>query len=157
MELGCEFLDLPLASMARCREEVTMVGGGEVRREDPDGREGHGAIREHVEDDREPPRGAGRLDAIVGGMLGEMEDLRTVGEERGKAFAEVEAAFVQDGEVADEGYGCLPLVLGEELDPGEEVPIGEVLGTREDIFAHRFHRMAGPARTGYAPHGLMVG
>jgi len=155
MELGDEFLHLPLAHVAGRGEQVAVVGGREVRREQPHRCESHGAILEHLEDHRELPRGASGFDAIVGGVLGEMENLRTVGEEGGEALGKVEASLIEDGEVGDKDCGRRALLLGEELYPGDEILIGEVLSTREGIFVHRSLRMAGPATVEYAPRELM--
>ena len=71
-----------------------MILVREVSRQEPYGREVYGPILEPLEDDRELPDGAGGLDAAVGRMPGEVENLRTIREQRGVAFGKVQAAFV---------------------------------------------------------------
>ena len=75
----------------------------------------HRAIAEHLKKDRELPAGPGSLDAVIRRVLGEMEDLGAVREERGAAFGQVQAAHVEFGEMGDKDRRHLPLALREEL------------------------------------------
>ena len=53
------------------------------------------SVSEPVEDQGESPRRACRFDATVGGVFGEVKDLRAVGEQRRAAFAEVETTGIE--------------------------------------------------------------
>jgi len=75
-----EFLDLPLALVRGGLEQVAMVLGHEMRRQQSHRREVHRSVAEQFEDDGVFPNGPSRLNAAIGGMLGEMEHLHAVGE-----------------------------------------------------------------------------
>lgn len=117
------------AFVANGIEKITVVGGREMRSEQPDSRETDVATGQPREDDRESSNRAGRLDAIVRGVLGEMERLNAVGEQRRIALAEVEAPIVEDREVGDERHGRLPLLLSKVRQPGQELLIGQMSGS----------------------------
>ncbi len=131
-----ECLDLPLARVPGHGEQVPMVLGREVRREQPHRREGHRALSEPLQDDREPPGGPGGLDAPVGGVLGEVEDLRTVREQRRAAFGQVCPPHVQFREVRNQGRRRLPLALSEPLHPREQFGVGELSHRGEQVRIH---------------------
>jgi hypothetical protein len=57
---------------------------------------------EAVQDDWKSAGGSGGLDPVVGGVLGEMEDVGAVGKERRESFAQVETPFIQDCQMSDE-------------------------------------------------------
>ena len=82
-----ELLDLPLARVSSRVEESPMVLGSQVDREEAHRRESDRALREPFENDRELSSGPGRFDTPVGGVLGEVEDLGTVREQRRAAFS----------------------------------------------------------------------
>ena len=62
-------------------EHLPVVRFGQVRREQPHGREVDRALREPLEDRGESPGGPGGLDVVVGLVLGECQRDPAVGEE----------------------------------------------------------------------------
>ena len=65
-------------------------------------------------------RGARRLNAVVGLAVGQLQLCLAVGEEGGKASAEVEAARIQLGQTGDQGNGGGAFRLGQAWELGEE-------------------------------------
>src|SRR2546427_6752362 len=107
-----DLLDLAPA-LARCRgEKCSMVGGRQVRSQEPPAREVQRTLAEHVTDDRKPPANARRHDAVVRLMLGEAQNLGAVREERREARGQVEPTSVELGQVSDERGGGLTLAPG---------------------------------------------
>jgi len=106
-------------------QQGAVVLRRQVGREEPHGREVNGTLRQQVENLREPPRRAGRLDPEVGGVLGEVEHLRAVGEQGGAALRGVEAPGVHLGEVGDELRGGQALAAGAAPEACEQICVGE--------------------------------
>jgi hypothetical protein len=79
-----------------------------VRSEEPHRGEVDASFGEQVENQGEPARGAGDLDAVVGLVLAESERGPAVAEERFEALADVKRAGLDLGEVRDEGMPFLP-------------------------------------------------
>ena len=69
----------------------------------------HRALAEHLKNDRERPAGPGSLDAVIRRVLGEMEHLNAVGEERGAPFSQIQTPLVEFCKVGDEDRRHLPL------------------------------------------------
>ncbi|HEU4798897.1 MAG TPA: hypothetical protein VFT63_08195 [bacterium] len=127
---------MPLTLMLSRLEEFTMVLRREVWRQQSDRREVHRSIAEQLEDDGILSSGPSRLNAAIGGMLGEMEHLQTIGEHGGATLSEVETTLVEDGEVGDEGRRRFPLPLGKEFDLHEELLVGEPTGEGQQVGVH---------------------
>lgn len=123
---GEELLDVPLAPARGRRYQILVVLGGQERREQPQGREVHRTLGQQAQDDREPTSGPGRLDAEIRLVLGEGQDLATVGEQRGEARAQVEPPRVQLGKMGHETDGRLTLGEHEPLHGRQELGVGEV-------------------------------
>ncbi len=102
-----------------------MVLGREMRGQEAQRRQGYRSLGQALEDDRQPPGQAGRLDAPVRGVLREMEYTRAVHKERRIARGQVQAPPVELREVRDKGGRRLPLV------PGEALHLRGQLGVRE--------------------------
>jgi len=100
-----------------------VIVGRELGGEQPNRGQAEGALSEHPNDDREPPARPCGFNAVVGGRLGEVKDLATIGEERRKARGQVEPAGVELGQVRDETGGGLPLAPDQRLHRGDEVVI----------------------------------
>jgi len=84
---GRAALDLPLA-LARCRrEQLPVVLGREVARQQAHRRQAEGTPTEHWQDHGEPPRRPRRFDAVVRSRLGEMKDGAASGKEDEKPAA----------------------------------------------------------------------
>jgi len=103
-----------------------VVLGGEVRGQQADGCQVHGAVLEPLQDDGEPSGGSSGLDAPVRGVLGEMEHLRTIREQRGAALGKVQATFVQLRQVGDESTRRLAFACREVFHPRHKRLVGEV-------------------------------
>jgi hypothetical protein len=109
---------------------------GEVRSQQPDSGEVDVSGGKAVKDDRESANGASGLDSIVRCVLREMEHLGAVGKQRGEAFRQVEPPFIEDREMRDENGGGRPLLKGEFLDPGNELPIGQARSRKQRMGGH---------------------
>ena len=123
-------LDLAPAAPAGPGEHRLMVLRREVRVEHPDRREGQRTRGEGVQDHWKTPTGPRGVDPVAGGILGEPEDVRAVGEERTVAMGSVEGGSrLELRQVGDELDGHFPLFARKGHDAGEEILIGE---TRRD-------------------------
>jgi len=136
-QLRDQGLDLPPASARGPGEDGFVVLRRQVRTQHPDGREGHRAGGQQVEDHRKVSAGSSRLDTVAGGVLGEPKHLRAVGEERTVALSGVEGGSgVERGQVGHELDGCVPLVAGEDTDAREKILIRQARGESEDVRVH---------------------
>jgi len=97
----------------------------QARRRQPHRREVQRALGEHPEEDGKSSGRPGRRDALVGLVLGHLENLRAAGEERREAGAEVEPALVQLHEVDDQLHRGFALAAGEALDLCDQLVVGE--------------------------------
>ena len=87
-------LDLSLALVPRRREQGLVIVPRQVRSQQRDCRQRDRAIGHELENDRKPSGCSRRLDAVIGRVLGQVQYLRAIGEQRGTTFAEVEPARV---------------------------------------------------------------
>ena len=85
----------PLTFVARRVEDLAVILRRQVRRQQTNRGQGDRPVGQQRQDDRKLPRNASGLDASIGGVLGEAEDLRAVGEERRAALPEIEPPRVQ--------------------------------------------------------------
>jgi hypothetical protein len=85
---------LALVLVTRTREHVVMIRDRQMRSEQPDRRESEGTLVNQIEDDRKASRGTSGLDSVVCSVLGQMQRLRAIGEERREPFAKIESASV---------------------------------------------------------------
>lgn len=85
-----------------------------------------------------------------------MKGLRAVAEEGGIPFGKVQASFVEDGQMGDEGDGDFTFLVDEDLQLYKKVPIGETLSTPKRVVVHGPLRFAEIRRRIYAPLGLMA-
>lgn len=67
-----------------------MVLGRQVRRQQSDGCQVHGSVREEIQDEREVPRGFRGLDPIPGRGLREPQHLCAVAEEAARPFTAIQ-------------------------------------------------------------------
>jgi len=104
-----------------------------MRGQPADREERHPARGQVLQEHRKLPHRPRGLDAVVGGVLGEVEHVGAVLEQRGIAFPKIQAPLVEFCEVGNEGDGRLPLALCEILHPCEEIRIGEPRDTCEYI------------------------
>jgi hypothetical protein len=107
-----------------------------MRREQTHSREVHESSGEHVQNHRMPARGAGGLDPSVGGVLGQMENVRAVTEERGTALTKVETTRVQFSEGRYQIGRRHALVFGKFLDLGEKFCVRELSGNMNHLHVH---------------------
>jgi hypothetical protein len=103
-----------------------VVLGREVGRQQAHGSQAEGTLTEHWQDDREPPRGPCRLDAVVGGRLGEVKDGAAICEEGREARGPVEAPGVELGQVSEQARRGFTLAPGERLHRRHEIVVGEL-------------------------------
>ena len=108
-----------------------MVLGREVRSEQPHGREIDATGLQQREDDREATYGPRDLDAVVGLVLGESEDLPALGEEGGVALAQVDVTSVQLGQVRHQQGRGLSFSGSQSLQLRDEITVAEATERRE--------------------------
>ena len=95
-----------------------------MRPQHPDRRQGHRAGSEEVEDDREIPARPRSLDPVARGVLGQVQGLGAVGEERTVAAGGVKGgAQLERGEMGHELRRSLALGAREPIDVAEEVVV----------------------------------
>jgi hypothetical protein len=152
VDLGDELFDLAFALVPSLVEQFDVVVRRQMRREQADRGQGEVASGQQVQDPGKPPRRPRRLDTAVGGVLGEVQHLRAVREERRAAFAEVQAPRVDLRQRRDELHRRLPLAAGESFDLREQFLIRQLRERAHDrrhrsLYHRRFH-LAGwpPAR-----------
>lgn len=103
------------AFVARQGEHVSVILRGQVRSQPAHCEERHPSLRQVLGEHRKAPHRPRRLDTVVGGVLGEVEHIRAVLEERRVAFREVQATLVEFREVHNERDGRLPFALRRAL------------------------------------------
>ena len=118
-------LDVALGLVSRLEQELDVVVGGQVRRQERDRRQRHRAIAEHVEHAWTPARGSRRFDPPVRRVLGQMQHLRAVGEERRAALAQIQPALVELRQQCDQADRRGTLTRGRNLDLREEIAVRE--------------------------------
>jgi hypothetical protein len=101
-DLCDQLLDLPLGPVGGPLQEIVPVLRRQVRGHLRDGGQVQTPIGQHRQEHRVLSRRTCRGDAQVGLGLREMEDLRAVGEHRGRSLAGVEPALVDLADVGDE-------------------------------------------------------
>lgn len=120
-----QFLDLALAPVPGGIEDLAMVLGREVRPQQTDRSHRERAVGEQLEDDGITPRRPRGLHTKVSGIVGEAQHLRAVGEQRGTALAEIQAARIDLAEQRNQVRDRTPLVRGGAFDFDEQAAIGE--------------------------------
>lgn len=80
-----------------------MVLGGEKGGEKRHGGQIHRSVLEFLKHNGKPAGRSGGLNAPIGSVLREMQDLCAVCEQRGAAFSEIETPLIQLCEVRNEG------------------------------------------------------
>ncbi len=126
MQARDDFLDRALALVPRRVEDFAMVRLGEVRAQQADGGQGQLAIAQPLQHQRKPLRRSRRLDAMVGRVLGVVQALRAVREQRRVSLGEVEPAGVEFRKRSEKGGGRLPLALCKATDFRNQVVIGQL-------------------------------
>jgi hypothetical protein len=120
-EVPCDqLLDLALAASARRIQHRQFVLACQVRRQDPDGGQVQRPVREHVEQDGEPPGGVGNLDPVVGAVLGQLEDLGAIREERLASGAPIQLPRIELRQVGHQRGRRLPLAARQTADLDRE-------------------------------------
>jgi hypothetical protein len=122
---------LPAAAV----DQILVVLGRQVGRQEAHRRHAQGALADHLKNDREPLGRSCRLDAVIGGRFGEAKDRAAVSEEGRETHGEVEAATIELGQVGDERRGGLALAPGEGLH-GYYKSVVRELGWNVDL--HRY-------------------
>jgi len=120
-----ELLDLPLRLVSGSSQEGIRIHRSEVRRQLGDAGEVETTVGQHFQEEGMLEGRAGRGDAQVGLGLGEVKDLRAVGEHGGGGFAGVEPALVHLGDVGQE-VGLRAAGLLEQIgQPTKQLVVGD--------------------------------
>jgi hypothetical protein len=135
-EPGHDLLDLPLLLSAGRVEHLAVIGGSQVRCEEPRRGQGDRSRREHLEDDGKPPGRAGHLNAVVALAFREPESIPAVDVEGLIALAEVHVPRVHLGKVSDEVGRRITLARDQALHSRDELGVGEASERSEDVVLH---------------------
>ena len=109
--------------MSGSLEHLTMILWCQMRREQTDRRKRDRTVGQSVEDHREPPRDTSRLDAVVGGVLREVQHLGAIDEQRRAALSKIQTTDIELGERGDELHRGVTLVDGKPCDLSEQVGV----------------------------------
>ena len=93
-----KMLDLALALVSSVVQDLKMVDGRQVRGQQGHRGEGHRPVGQQIQNNWELAGCSRRLDPAIRSVLGEVQHLRAVGEERGAAFGQIQPARVELGE-----------------------------------------------------------
>ena len=93
----------------------------------------HRPIGKKPEDGRPFPCRAGRFDPPVGCVLGQMEDLRAVGEQRRTSFAEIQPPRNEFTECRNQSRGRLAFSAGQASHFQQEIRVGQHLVVRSIV------------------------
>jgi hypothetical protein len=155
-EPGHDLLDLGFPLPTRRRENGPVVVGRQVRAEQPHGGEVDRAVGEEVEDDREAAGRARGLDAVVGLVLGERENVPAVDEEGRVAGAQVHVPRVELGQMHDEESRRAAFTGSQALHSRDELVVGQPADGAEEILPRAslpvVHSMPPGPEGSYAPH-----
>lgn len=136
-QLRDESLHVPTTPAARPAENGFVVLGRQVIQEPSHRSEGERSAGQQVKDHREKTAGSSDVDPGTGRVLGEMQDVRAVAEERAVAFRCVQGRSRvqrrQMGEKLDRG---LAFIRGEGRDAREEIVIGEFACESDEVRIH---------------------
>jgi len=80
-----QLFDLALRLAGRLRQDLLLVLGGQVRREQAQSGQVHLPRADRLQDHRHAPCGAGEVDPVAGDVLGKAELADAEGEHRGDA------------------------------------------------------------------------
>jgi hypothetical protein len=108
------------------REYVLVIRHRQMRCDEANGRQHDCTIFKRGEDGREAPHRASRLDAVIGGALGEVQRLRAIRKQRGVALAQVEPPHVELHQRTHERCSDPTFTRRETLHGREEFIIGEM-------------------------------
>ena len=142
MQRGNKALDLALALVPRPREQLAMIVGCQMRSQQSDRGQRDRTLSNQVENDGKTCRHPRCLNAVIGGVLREVQRLRAIGEQRGKPFAQIEASCIELHQECDELRRCLSFSLGCDMNLGKQLPIGQLSERRSG----RHHALDIPRR-----------
>jgi hypothetical protein len=111
----------------RLIEQLDVVLGRQVGREQLHSAQVDLAPADPVQEDRIGPRGPRGLDPVIGARLREVQDLGAVAEHRGAALVEVEGARLDLGEVGEQIRLDLVVPGDERVERAEQFAIGNGL------------------------------
>src|SRR5262249_48625296 len=97
----------------------------QVRSKEPRGREVQSALFDKFQEQWVTACGSGDLDSVVGSALRQVQHARAVDEQGGAAFAKVEAARIELGEVRQQGDRGTPFTTRETLDDSQKLGVEE--------------------------------
>jgi hypothetical protein len=135
-EPGDDLLDLLFALPAGRFEDVDVVCLRQVPGEQLHPSQVDRALREQVEDAREPPGRTGDLDSVVRLPLRHREDGAAVRVERVVALTQMHVARVELGKVSDDLGGHAPLASDKALDTFDERIISQARQRIENVVLH---------------------
>jgi hypothetical protein len=104
-------------------EQLFMVLPRQVGRQQPQRGQVHRTFPEPLQEDRELAALPCRLDPVVGGVLGEPQDLPAVREERREPQAQVDPTGVELGQVGDKVHGGRAFVMGQSVELCDQIVV----------------------------------
>jgi hypothetical protein len=123
---GQDLRDAALSLALRLGDQDSDVHLRQVRRQQPHGREVQAAHAELLEDHWKPLHGPGRLDPVVGRVLGQSQHLGAIQEQRRESRSEVQATSLELGKVSDEARRYPAFASGQLGQPAQDLRIGEI-------------------------------
>jgi hypothetical protein len=119
-------LDFSLALVACRLENLLVIVGCEMRRQQRDRCQRHVTGLEAFEKNWIRARCASSLDSAVSRVLGQVQHLGAVGEQRGIPFSEIQASCIELGEGGDEVSRRTALSSREMVNCRDEITIGKL-------------------------------
>jgi hypothetical protein len=118
--------NVSLALVPGGAEKFLVIFSRQMGRQKTERRQSHGAISKQIEDVWQPSRNASGLDPSIGGVLGQMQTLGAVREQRRVAFTKVQTACVELGKRRDQTRRRFTFAPGESLDFRKKLFVAEV-------------------------------
>ena len=114
-----------------------MVLRSQVRLQHPDGRKRHQSVGQEIEDQREAAAEPGRVDAVAGGVLGQVERPPAIREERAVALGTMRiGAQLEHREMRHQLGRRLALRAREGVDASKKVAVRQRRGGSENVLLH---------------------
>ena len=153
--LRYELLDVSLALMTRRLKDLHVILRCQERSKQANRCEVDAAVGEPLENHRKPACGPRRLDAVIGSVLRQVEDLPAIGEERRAAFRQIQAPRVEFHQERDELDSRVAFARRRAVNLRQQIAIGQSTDGR-DVDHHPAHIPSSFSTPGTARHRAIV-
>ena len=103
-------LDLAFALVPSGRKQLSVILRREMRLQQRDSCQRESAVSDQGQDRWKTPRGSRHFDAVIGGVLGQVQHLRAVCKQRRAALTEIELSHVEFTQEREEFSGGKPFI-----------------------------------------------